>query len=270
MSHPIRPISFGESFGAAYRLYLDNFVALLAVSAVIQGIQFAAATALAPSVAGLFAGTEDAAALAWTSLTLVLSLVLGIAQTGIIIKLVSQAYLGRKLGFRVLAAKIARRLPALFLVFVALALVVVLPLVPAFLPLIAGAGPSPLTGILAAAGAVVSLVAYFALAFAPNCCVHEGTGAGASLKRSLFLTRGQKGKLFGFSFLFGILANAAARVASSLGLGPEGTLIAACALDALISPYLSCGIIAFYFGARAERESYALERLVEEFGEEGR
>ena len=225
---PLRPLGLGEILDGAISYIRANPVATLGLAAIVititQLIQLPASafavnrlTGLATTPDGQVAPEAAFGAIAGSFSSVALGgLVSFIATTvlsGLLIAVLGQAVLGRRMSIGEAWAAVRRRIPGLIgltlLTTLLLGLVFVVAFVPMLITVVAGA-PGAVVGILAvlfvlaAIGAVVYLGVSWSLA-APA-YVLEGIGVTDALRRSFRLVRKQWWRVFGILLLGGLIA----------------------------------------------------------------
>jgi hypothetical protein len=214
---PLRPLVAGDVVAGAVRYIRENPLTTLGTSAVVmivgQGLQLIVEYALpridpAALARGRVGGLVGSmlGVLGSTFVSIVLSAVLA----GLLLVVLSQAVLGRRIGARDAWRVVAPRAPGLvgLTLLIALVMVVIL-LIPVLLALVAGAtgtGEAIALGvvlIMAAVAATVYLSVLWALA--PAAYVLEPIGVPAAMRRSARLLSGSWWRTFGILLLSGLL-----------------------------------------------------------------
>jgi hypothetical protein len=149
---------------------------------------------------------------------------------------------------------------------------------PFILPII---GLSILEGFIIGLGLLAFLIPGIYLALALSVAVQvlivEHQGVTASMKRSFFLTRGNKLEIFGYwliIILIGFVANELREMTAGLIVQLDATIQTKIVLfyiiyylvNILITPIGSCIFILIYFNLKIEKEGFDLEHLVDQFG----
>jgi hypothetical protein len=226
---PLRPLGLGDLLDGAVQTMRQNPRVMLGLSAAVMAVAAVLSTAFIvlglPRMAAGFEGADDAlqadevASLLGGGvmsflLPLVVQTLATIVLTGILIVAVSQAVLGRRPSAGEVWQRARPRVPALvglsMLSGAIVVLVVLVPLVPGVLLLVAGSdvggGVALVAGILAAV--VLAVLVYVRLAFAAPALLLERLGVVAALRRSWRLVGGSFWRSFGILLLGAIIAGA--------------------------------------------------------------
>ena len=252
MKYELRKLSFGETLGQGFNLYVDNFVALFMISLVssIPMIIFTHTVILNDR------GSKELDRALSGLLLIVIYLVVNTLCTALTIELISKKYLKRHED---IGQYIGHIVPFIF-------------------PII---GLAILQAIIIGLGMLAFFIPgiYFALGLsvAGQVLIVERKPVMESIKRSFFLTRGKKLEIVGL-WLILVMVNYAARkmmdvvytMISSLDAVIQTKLILAYTLahlvDILIAPIGACIFILIYFNLRIEKEGFDLEHLVDQLG----
>jgi hypothetical protein len=252
MKYELRKLSFGETLGQAFNLYVDNFVALFVIS-LVSSIPMIILT----HKVILNNGDTDELNRALSSLLLiVIYLVVNTLCTVLTIELISKKYLKRQEG---IGQYIANVMPYVFPI-IGLAILQVL-----------------IIGLGFLAFFIPGIYLALALSMAGQVLIVERKPVIESMRRSFFLTKGKKLEIIAF-WLILVLVNFAARkvmevvytIIARLDAVIQTKLILAYTLahlvDILITPIGACIFILIYFNLRIEKEGFDLEHLVDQFG----
>lgn len=304
---PLRPLLLGDIFGGALQTVRRNPRATVGMALVVTFLFM-----LVPIVATLALGTGNALPSfdmtesgATTSVVLgdlgvllpsvisgVFSALSSIVITGLIVRVVEQAVVGRKISAaEAWASSKGRLLRLLLLTLLVAAAVLVLIGVPAAIGLTIGlaVGSTVLTvllvvlGTLAGLGLTFFLYVRYVLLAAPA-LVLEGIGVRASLRRAGELSRGQFWRIFGIYLLASLAASLVSQVvaipfavlgAVSIFALPESWALAGMMLTshvatiltgAVIGPF-TAGIVALqYLDQRFRKEGLDIELLERTLG----
>lgn len=236
---PLRPLTLGDMFGGATLTIRRNPMSTMGLAALVT-LGFMLVPIVATVVVGLTGGLPNVNPFDPASTTTagdptaglginvaniatgVFSWLAGIVVTGLVIRVVEQAVVGRKVSAgEAWARSRGRLLPLLGLSLLALVVLLVVLAVPIGLGVTVGLLASSvllavLLGVLSGTVGLVALtflyVRYFLLA-APNLVI-EGNGIFAALRRAGQLSQGQFWRLFGISLLAALAAGAVGQVAA--------------------------------------------------------
>jgi hypothetical protein len=220
---PLRPLGVGEILDGAVSYIRANPVATLALAAIVitisQLIQLPVVLLAMDQLRGI---TDDVALEemmtavgASTTTTLLAGFVSFIATTvlsGMLIAVLSQAVLGRKMSIGEAWAAVRHRIPGLFGLSLLVALLLGVVIIAGLLPLVIAAiaeAPGPvllLLGVFVPASWVAAL--YFGVywSLAAPAYVLEGVPVTAALRRSFQLVRTQWWRVFAILLLGGLIA----------------------------------------------------------------
>jgi hypothetical protein len=293
---PLRPLGVGEILDGAIAYVRGNPVVTLGFSAVVititQLVELPVSSSLnSATTAAVGDGTRvpaqaDIAGLLWRTLAgaVVSGLVSFVATTvltGLLIMVLGQAVLGRRMSLRSGWAATRPRLPGLLGLTLLSTLILVLVVAAGFVPLlIAGLAGSNSGGTVLAAIAALLVVCGIAVwlgtlwSMITPAYVLEGIPALRAFRRSTELVRGQWWRVFGILLLGGLIATVVSLilalpfgVVATLVGGPGSTgysvvtAIGAIAAGTVTAPF-SAGITGLlYFDQRMRREAFDLELL---------
>jgi hypothetical protein len=251
MKYELRKLSFGETLGQAFNLYVDNFVALFMFS-LASSIPM---IILTHTVILNDRGTAGLNRTLSGLLLIVLYLVVNTLCTALTIELISKKYLKHHES---IGQYIGHVLPFIF-------------------PIL---GLAILQAIIIGLGFLAFFVpgVYFALGLsvAGQVLIVERKTVMESISRSFFITRGKKLEIAGF-WLILVAVNFVARktldlvytLIARMDAVIQTKLILAYTLahlvDILITPIGACIFILIYFNLRIEKEGFDLEHLVDQF-----
>ena len=252
MKYELRKLTFGETLGQAFNLYVDNFVALFMIS-LVSSIPM---IILTHKVILNNSGTAGLNRALTGLLLIVIYLVVNTLCTALTIELISKKYLKRHES---IGQYISHVVPFIF-------------------PVI---GLAILQAIIIGLGFLAFIIPgiYFALGLsvAGQVLIVERKPVMESIRRSFFLTVGKKLEIIGF-WLILVALNYVARqmmevvytMISRMDALIQTKLILAYTLahlvDILITPIGACIFILIYFNLRIEKEGFDLEHLVDQFG----
>jgi hypothetical protein len=280
----LRPRLATEIVDAAFQLYRRHFSALVTLSAVVFAPYVLLELLLTGGQSNMNSSPAAVAALS------VVGWIFGSLSEAAIVLAVSNSYLRNEPDPAGSLRRTARRLGSIMLVISAKWLAIGLGLVLGLAAGMIGAGTlialSGLLGlgtfgvILSALLIVVATVLggllslhYFALFFAiPATLVLEGTGVGASLRRSRALAQGFKRKILGAlglpTLVFFVLQFIIVAMVELLP-GPRLlTTLGWQAVNVVASPILSVIATLLYYDARIRKEGFDIEIMAAELGSE--
>ncbi len=243
----LRPLSLGEVLDASLAVYRRLFVQLLGVSFATQAIPLA----LGAYIEG--AGGVLVHPAFWMVQT-VFAIVAGALGTATSTFIVSEYYLGRTTPTVAALGRATGYLGRLILLTIATGLVVGIGVVFLVVP-----------GIILFAGLVLST---------PALVIEDIPVATAAMRRSWFLTRGFKGKIFGaYALAFLLLLvptiaitwiaamTGAGGIAANPSAGALGLQVIASLLQILIYPFIYVLATLLYYDMRVRKEGFDLEML---------
>ncbi len=302
---PLRPLRLGDLYDGAFAAMRQNPRAMIGMGAVVMTWFLLVPTAVSIGLAAvgrLGAGPVDPEAFSAspggeTSVDLPLSTVMGyvgqllaafavLLVTGLVVHVVAQAVLGRRVGAGEAWRAVRGRVPRLLGLTVLSWLLVAVPLVlavvvGAVLAVTVDAVLGVLVGLALGVGAVVLVLVVWVrlLILAPAALVLEGTGVVASMRRAAELSRGQFWRLFGITLLTQVVAGFASGLISmpfSLGgmLGflvvPEsaaglvyvlGTYLGLLVSSALATPFTAAVTVLQYVDQRIRKEAFDVQLM---------
>ncbi len=243
----LRAMSTGEILDASFALVRRHAAVLFGIAIVCQGV---------PSAIGLYVqfggGVEQHLGL--YLLSQVLNIVGYLLVSGGVIRVVSEAYLGRETSLgdalRYAAGRMGRNLAAAMASGILVMLAALLFIIP---------------GIIVACGLSVAVIA----------AVLEPLKSGTDgVRRSWSLTKGYRGKALGLYFVViavfmvvligaGLVVGVAAAVLPILSVP---ALIAFTLISLLFYPFSSCVFTLFYYDLRVRKEAFDLEVLSQHIG----
>ena len=252
MTYDIRPLSFSEILDRAFRVYLDNFVVLFGISAVVwipSGIILASASLIGPIAASILNGLF----IMVTAPLMHAALIYGVAET----------YLGRPI--EIAEAYQAIR-PIFWSYFGTLLLVAMLFVVPG--AIIAGlaylAGPAFL-GIAIFLFAVAAIYFGVLFGFLGPVMIIERRFAMAAVRRSRELILGSWWLTVGILLTAGLIAGVpGAALKFVWAFIPFIGVILTALTQALSSTYSSVALIVYYFDRRCRVEDFDLRLLADQ------
>jgi hypothetical protein len=252
MAYDLRPLSFGEILDRAFRVYLDNFVLLFGISAVVW-IPDGILLLLAPVI-----GTPAAGVLSFLFLS-----VFGPILAAAHIVAISEVYLDRPVT---IAEAYRATRPIILPLLGTYLLMVLLFLVPAGIIFGVAFAMSPVLGGVALFPAAVVLI-YFAICFTliGPVMIVERRFAMAALRRSRELVSGSWWLTFGILFTAGLIAQVPAMGLKFLWafIPVIGVLLTALT-QAVSSTYSSVVLVIYYFDRRCRTEDFDLHLLAEQ------
>ncbi len=304
---PLRPLMLGDIFGGALQTVRRNPKATVGMALLVTFLFM-----LIPILATLVLGagnalpsfdmsdgsttgsvvSGDLGVLLPSLISGVFSALSSIVITGLIVRVVEQAVVGRKISAAEAWACSKGRLPRLLLLTLVIGLVTLLVIgVPVGIALAIGltVGSTPLTVVLvvlaglAGLGATFFLYVRYVLLAAPA-LVLEGTGVRGSFRRAAELSRGQFWRIFGIYLLASLAASLVSQVvaipfavlgAVSIFVLPDSWALAGMMLTSHVSTILTgavvgpftAGIVALqYLDQRFRKEGLDIELLERTLG----
>lgn len=263
MKYELKHLSFSETLGNTFLLYFDNFVALFIISLV----------SYLPSIFFVVTANPNDVlnSTTWRIIYLFLNYIgahtLCAAFT---IGLISKKYLRQPLSIRGYFGDII----PLLLPIIGLSLIILIMLAaPIFvLGFITGSRMHILLYLIPVAWVFVTIV------LSSQVLIVEQKGIITSLRRSAFLSRGNKWFIFAYLFLVGllnffmvnvVLMKIAFPVVRNLYAAPVTKLTlwytVVYLVHILINPISACILVLVYFNLRIEKEGFDLEHLVNQF-----
>jgi hypothetical protein len=302
MTEPLRPMSTGQLLDQTFALYRKNFLLFVGIAAVgpAANVIFQLLT-VGGNVGVPFSarrGATGAAALAPIGLGMLFGYVILLAGMAIsnaaTVKAVAEVHLGRETSiiaaYRALRGRIWSLFGTVALIVLivggaALALAIVMVLIVGTMTFaIRAAGRAAPDRVAAATLGIVvivitvlllaSIVAIYArYAFAIQACVVENLGPGTSLKRSVFLSKGGRGRVVIIYLVFAVLAGILGFGLGAIAGGAGGMLhnrIAAAVLiylagfiaGSLTGPLATIGLSLLYYDERVRKEAFDLQLMM--------
>jgi len=281
-----RPMGFGDILDEAFDLYKNNFVLLVGIAALFyMPIQFISGMTVLPLLNQLQTTTSPAnidwAKLLGSSLALGALFLMGYAAVmGAFTHAVSRRYLDEPTTISKSYGFIFRRLWALLLTIILSTLAIMGPF---FVAMAVGAGAmaaaGPVVGVilfvlLLIGAAVFTILASLRLPFVTAAFVVEGLRPVAALKRSWQLATGNAGRIFGVTFVAGLIVAIVSSILkapvqwllmASITAGSTSALAINSAVDAVLSsvlgPITSIVLILLYYDLRIRKEGFDLQML---------
>ncbi len=255
MVYDIRPLSFGEILDRSFRVYVDNFLLLFSISAVVL---IPAAILLAT---GRVIGNSAASVL-----ELLWLLVAAPAMHAALIIGVAEAYLDRPVSL----AEAYRAAKPIFVPFIGTYLILILIVsVPAILfgglLALAGASSRVLLVLVLIAGIAIGLYFLVCWALAGPVMIVERRFGMAALRRSRQLVVGSWWLTIGILITAGLIANVPS-IALNLvwGFIPVLGVVLGAATQAAASAYSMIALMIYYFDRRCRVEDFDLRLLAEQ------
>lgn len=246
MVYELREYSFGETIGKGFNLYFNNFIQIFIISLLCQIPLF-----LFMNYTGIFNPEE-------ITFTLNMARSLTVYFANIITKLILSAWITYFVSRRFLEDSSIVTNPKSSGLILLLFKSIILSIAVGFLTLL-GCVALIVPGIIIAIG----------YSIATNVLVVERKSIWQSMKRSWSLTRGDRGQIFGLSFVTGIIVGFFVFVIAMLiqflvrdiqWVGYLNTM-----LSALTEPITSCITVIIYFNMRIKKEGFNIEHLTEQF-----
>jgi hypothetical protein len=298
MTEPLRPMSTGQLLDLTFALYRRNFLLFVGIATVgpAANVIFQLLT-VGVNVGAPFSGRRamaGSAALATMGLSMFVGYVIMLAGMAIshaaTVKAVAAVHLGRGITVTGAYKALRGRLLSLFgtfgliLLWVGLGVVAILTvMVPVFMgiPRVARTAPRPgaaivvgmvsIVMVLLAFAAIIAIYARYALAI--QACIVEGLGPRASLKRSVFLTKGSRWRVVAIYFLFlllsMILGAGLGGIAGAAGAMLHNKIAAAVLIylsgfivGSLTGPLATIGLSLLYYDERVRKEAFDLQLML--------
>lgn len=246
MVYELREYSFGETIGKGFNLYFNNFLQILIVSLLCQIPLF-----LLMKNTNIFDPEEIT-----FSANLVQRIIVYFANllTQLILSIWITYFVSKKFLDDVSIPNIKPvKIIPLFIRAIMLSIAVALATILGFVALI-------IPGIIITLGYTV----------ATNVLVIEGKSVWQSMKRSWYLTKGERGPIFGLIFVTGLIVGCiatplAAVSAVFLAKNPEWMAYLNRVISALVEPIDSCVTVVIYFNLRIKKEGFNIEHLTKQF-----
>jgi len=288
MADPLRPMSTGELLDRTFALYRKNFLLFLGIAVVTHTIYLAYALLTVGSAtphAGRLGTYYLHLGLNWSVATLVLTI-----SHAATVKAVAAVHLDQPISvwasYRDLRGRMVSVFGVLAFIFLIAGLITaVLAVVAAFIlgliVVAAGSHGGPRSaaatlglgfGMFAAMFAIFVAV-YVRYALAIQACVVENLSAWASMKRSVFLSKGGRGRIAAVYVVFVILSWIAALtlawLARAAGIPLHSRIaslilidLASFASGSLTSPLATIGISLLYYDERVRKEAFDLQLML--------
>jgi hypothetical protein len=303
MTEPLRPMSTGELLDRTFSLYRKNFLLFVGIAALGPAANvifqlltvganvtspFGLGRAAARPVLELGTGVALAATMFFGYIILVAGMALSTAAT---VKAVAAVHLGREISIVNAYKTLCGRILSVFGTVILIALLVgaamvgliIVFVVPAVLlsPVIAKSMSGPSGAVLGAIfsivvvglTAVLTLMVYIRYAVAIQACVVEALGPRASMRRSVFLTKGGRWRVVAvylvFLLLGIILGLALAGLAGAAGALMHNKIAAAVlvylagfVVGSITGPLATIGLSLLYYDERVRKEAFDLQLMM--------
>jgi hypothetical protein len=258
MKYELKALSFGDTVGRAFSIYIDNFIQVFIISLISQ-----VPNLLFLVLIGLFNSLLSNEPVLFYFLFILLYFVLIIItnslHTGFIIEPISSRYMGEKRKFKDYIKRTLRFIFPLFGLFIVMGLMI---------------GGAYLLFIFPA------IYVGLGLSFAAQVLVIEKKGIFKSIGRSFKLAKGRRFLLFGYWLLTYAMVVILYAGVTSLSFFLMRIIVGSIYIGIIISimtyicnsliwPFPSCVFILVYYNIRIKDEGFALEHLVENFTREG-
>lgn len=256
MTYDIRPLSFGEILDRAFRVYLDNFVLLFGIAAVVwipSGILQASAVVIGNNAATII----DAIFMLVAAPVMQAALTIGIAE----------AYLDRPMS---IAGAYQSARPILVPFFGTYLLMAVLFLVPGAVVGATLMVSQALFGLLLFVFALVIFYFVGCWSLIGPVMIAERHFGMAALRRSRQLVLGSWWRTIGILITAGLIAGVpAAALKFVWGFIPVIGLILTVATQAVSTGYSGVALVIYYFDRRCRIEDFDLRLLAEQIRSQG-
>ena len=250
MKYEIRRLSFGETLGQAFNLYFDNFGPLFLISlissipTILMSQDFNANAA--------YTEAEQGVMMLRGLLWLLILIAVNTLSTALMIEFISKRYLKQQ---QTIGRYIKNVLPFIFPIM----------------------GLSIVEAIIVGIGVLAFVIPgiYFALALSVSSqvLIVERKRVFQAIQRSFDLTRGYKLEIFGYllvlfliSFGIGLLSGQLFNLLENMQVSRQLQILIEHLVQVLLAPIGACLFILIYFNLRIDKEGFALEHLVEQFG----
>jgi len=293
MTEPLRPMSTGELLDHTFALYRKNFLLFVGIATVGPAayLVFQLVTIGSAVVPGTT--PQRSAALASVGVGFLVGMVVMLAGMAIshaaTVKAVAAVHLGRQItiggAYKALRGRFWRVLGVFAMVMLLVGLgagiIIGVAAVLGSLAVVGGAQAGTagtiigvLVGIGAAVvGAVLAITIYVRYSLAIQACVVEDLQIMASLKRSVVLSKGARGRILTVYFVFGLLGFIAGIALGGLAGGVGAVLhnpiiamiliyLASFVAGSLTGPLATIGISLLYYDERVRKEAFDLQLMM--------
>ncbi len=242
MKYELKKLSFGEILGQSFNLYLENFPLLFVIALI------SAAASYLPAIVVLFTfgGPTEFSPVFSVLLTLLFTIPATAVIYALYIEILSRLYLEKPIVWN----KIRGRLTKLIIPIILLTIVV-----------------SILAGLAALLLVIPGIIVWMNYSLATTVMVIEDASISDSMKRSKYLIKGSRWKMFGLIIIVSIVGQLLSGLASyiptfsSIIVSSIITII----FNAIATPFSLFIYVLMYFNCRIEKEGFALEHLAEAF-----
>lgn len=250
MKYEIRRLSFGETFGGTFNLYFDNFGPLFLISLISSIPTFFMSQDFNANVP--YTEAEQQVMMLRGLLWLLIFITVHTLSTALMIEFISKKYLKQQ---QTIGRYIKNILPFIF------------PIIGLFI----------IQTIIVGIGFLVFVIpgVYFALALSVSSqvLIVERKRVFQAIQRSFDLTRGYKLEIFGYflvliliSFGIGFFSDQLLKLLENMQVSRQFQILIEHLIQVLFAPIGACLFILIYFNLRIDKEGFALEHLVEQFG----
>ncbi len=240
MNYQVRLLSFGEVWGEAFNLYMDNFFPLSIIAA-LSYIPYFFITFPAN------AQDPQPSDMLYFLIFIALSMMLSSLSSALMLEYVSKRYLGKS---QTLSDYLNSVLPIIFPIM-GLSLLIAM-----------------IVGIGMVALIVPGVFCALALSIAVEILIVERKGVMHAIARSFHLTKGEKGEIFMFTLLIMVLTFAFQQLLTmifkALNVAQLEQLVLMIS-QILLAPLGASIFILVYFNIRIKKEGFHLEHMVEQF-----
>jgi hypothetical protein len=301
MTEPLRPMSTGQVLDHTFALYRKNFLLFVGIATVgpAAGVIFQLLTVganvtspfgtrmAAGTRLGIGTGMAAAASVVVGYLIMLAGMAISHAAT---VKAVAAVHLGRETSIASSYKALSSRIWSLFgtcVLILLLMVVAVIGVTIAMVPIFMGIGMLGRTGsgpTAAIIGGLVALVIvalvfvaiiaiYVRYAFAIQACVVENLRPRASLKRSVYLSKGSRPRVIAVYFVFILLSAILGFGLNALAVGAGSLLhnkiaaavvvyVAGFIAGSLTGPLATIGISLLYYDERVRKEAFDLQLML--------
>ncbi|MCP5052688.1 MAG: hypothetical protein GY940_36310 [bacterium] len=243
MKYEIKKLSFGDTWSEAIKVYRDNFFPLVIIS-FFGNLPYFFLTMPQPPLEGEPAQAVDfMVMMVW----LVFMFAISVLSTALILEFVSKRFLGKKQTANEYLGSIGVIFPRII-------------------------GLAVVSAVMLGVGFVMFIIPGIFLGLALSVAVPvlmiERREVLAVVSRSLWLTIGKKGEIFGYSVIVAMISFVIDGLLSNILSAMDASQIAAVFRQAvmvltqvLLAPLSACLFLQVYFNIRVEKEGFSLEKM---------
>lgn len=246
MKYQIRQLSFGEVWGEAFNLYMDNFFPLSIIAALsyIPYLFFKFNPPADPN-------NPDPGTMLTFFLFIVLSMILSSISSAFMLEYVSKRYLGKTQTLNQYLNSVIPLIIPIMALSILIALIVGVGMLALIVP-----------GIFCALGLSIGI----------EILIVERKGVTDAISRSFYLTKGEKGEIFMFTVILAMLTFAFQHILrvlfeviniSNIIVNMDQLIMMVGQI--LLAPLGASVFILIYFNIRIKKEGFDLEHMVDQF-----